>query len=366
MVLEIKNIYYIILFFLIIGSVFDITNSKIKKQVFLFNFIVIFLFATLRYGVGSDYFQYEALYQEALPLTKLKLKELLSNTHNLELGYLILQSLIKEFTISYRIFLIIYNLILFYFLYKGIIYNKNRNIQLLIFYSLFYLFYITSTYRQGMAIVILYYNLQNLELNNKKKFILYVIFAGMFHRISFIYLLFYPILQKKIKKRVYIFLFIICFILGYIDFLEKVLNILNLRLNTFSFFRRVYYYYTVKNNGKIGVSLLGYLQKIILIFFMSFNLNRNKIIYNNLFFYYIISFILFSNVGVLAGRISAVFAIVQVYYFSNSIYYLKKWEKVILIFVLIVFCCMYFIKELYTINPIRNEYNYLPYKILIF
>lgn len=168
MVLEIKNIYYIILFFLIIGSVFDITNSKIKKQVFLFNFIVIFLFATLRYGVGSDYFQYEALYQEALPLTKLKLKELLSNTHNLELGYLILQSLIKEFTISYRIFLIIYNLILFYFLYKGIIYNKNRNIQLLIFYSLFYLFYITSTYRQGMAIVILYYNLQNLELNNKK------------------------------------------------------------------------------------------------------------------------------------------------------------------------------------------------------
>lgn len=366
MVLEIKGVYDLILFILVIGAVLDISdNYKLKERIFKVNILILFIFATMRYGVGSDYSQYETLYQNSHSLLNLRLNELIDNKYDLEIGYLLFQSLVKTFSSSYRFFLFIYNLLLFYFLYISINQWKNKNIQLLVFYSLFYLFYITSTYRQGMALVILYYNLKNLELKNYKKGIFFIILAGLFHKSSYIYILVYPFLRKKYTKKFYILFLFICLLIAYNDFFLNLLEVMNLKLNKFSFFRRVYYYYTVKNNGKIGASLLGYFQKILLLFFMIFNLKNTKKIYNNLMFFYLTSFILLSNVGILAGRISSLFGIVQIYYFSNTIYCYNKIKKMIFFILLIIFCTIYFQKELYTKNPIRKQYNYLPYKIKI-
>lgn len=42
--------------------------NKLSIQLFIFNILIIYFFTVFRYGVGEEYFQYEELFKQVLPI----------------------------------------------------------------------------------------------------------------------------------------------------------------------------------------------------------------------------------------------------------------------------------------------------------
>lgn len=359
-------IYYAILISLIIGFFMDIFNSNKKNLFYKFNFILLFIFASCRYGVGADYVQYEGFFQKAKELSSVNLNYFLDNFHDIEYGYLLLESLIKQFTTQYQIMLLIMNIIMFSFLYKGIERYPNKNIQLFIFYCFIYLFYITSIYRQGIAMCILYYNLKYIEEKKFIKYLFFCILAGLFHKVSFLMIVVYFFANRKFSKKFYIVLSCISILSAYFFLTGNLIKFLNENFNFLQFVRRVHYYYFVKSNGNFNnVSFFGYLQRIILIVIVLIFKKKIPNYKSNLLILCPIIFFIFSNVGILSGRISGIFLIYYMCYFSYLLKKEKKSIKILLSTYILLYGILMFNRELFEIHPIKKNYNYIPYKCFL-
>ncbi|WP_223395636.1 MULTISPECIES: EpsG family protein [Haemophilus] len=147
-------------------------------------------FTVFRYGVGEEYFQYEELFKQVLPINKISISYFKDNVHDIEYGYLFFESVIKYFTDEHLVFLVFYVFAMFLFLYKAI--NNTglyRNIQLLIFYSFIFLEYIFSVHRQGVAMCIIYYAII-LMIHEDKLFILFLFYKRIPYTYSNLLLLY--------------------------------------------------------------------------------------------------------------------------------------------------------------------------------
>lgn len=359
-------IYYIVLFLLIIGFFLDLFDHSKKDVFYKFNFILLFIFASCRYGIGADYVQYEDFFQKAKEISLVDFNYFFNNFHSIEYGYLLLESLIKQFTTEYQIMLLAMNIIMFSFLYKGIERYPNKNIQLFIFYCFIYLFYITSIYRQGLAMCILYYSLKYIEEKKFLKYLFFCVIAGLFHKISFLMIIVYFFSNIKFSKKLYIILSCISILSAYFFLTGNLVKFLNSNFNSLQFVRRVYYYYFVKSNGNFnGVSFLGYCQRLMLMTVVIFFKKKMPDYMSNLLIICPLIFFTFSNVGVLAGRISGVFLIYYMCYFAYLLKNEKKSIKILLSGYVLLYGILMFNRELFEVHPIKKNYNYIPYKCFL-
>lgn len=76
-------------------------------------------------------------------------------------------------------------------------------------------------------------------------------------------------------------------------------------------------------------------------------------------------FFTFSNVGVLAGRISGVFLIYYMCYFAYLLKNEKKSIKILLSGYVLLYGILMFNRELFEVHPIKKNYNYIPYKCFL-
>ncbi|MGQ0285789.1 EpsG family protein [Pasteurellaceae bacterium 22721_9_1] len=361
------SIYIFILLLLILGSIFDLYNSRIKNIIFNVHFFFVFLLATLRYGVGVDYFQYENLFDNAYPIWDLSLDYFLYNQHSIEWGYLLLESLIKSFTPDYAIFLLIYNFILFYFLYKGIKNYSNYNIQLFLFYCFILPIYAIEAYRQAMAMVIFLYNSKNLLNGNLYKYSFWVLVGFLFHKVSLLLLPLYFLVRITIFRKVsfLIVLIVLSFLISYFDLVGKFIEFLFLYFGDSSLVKRVHLYYFIKHDPSLTIGFVAYLQRFIIISIALFyrNLFQDKII--QLILFYPITYFIFSNVGVLAGRISAIFLVFYLIYFGGLLSKDIKLKPFIFIF-LILYGSSIFYKDIHTYHKDKEIYTHIPYKNVLF
>lgn len=363
------EIYIICLISLIVGGMLDIFQCKTRNLFFILNFTFLFLVATFRFKIGADYFQYVNLFSDSQEISDVSLDYFLTNPHSIEYGYLILESFIKYFTNDYDVFIFIYNFIMFFFLYKGIKYFPNHNIQLFIFYCLLFLQYTIDAYRQGMALSISLFSIRYLFQEKFIKYILCIFLAFLFHKVSILLIPLYFIIKVNffIKKYTILVILFISILLSYFGLIGKIIEFMFLHFDSNSLVSRVYFYYFIKHDSNLSIGFLAYFHRALFLLIICFFISK---IDNRLTFLVLLSsiiFFTFSHVGVLAGRFSAMFYMFYMVYFS--ILFSKSFNhKIATLVVIMLYFSSIFFKDLHiVIHPTENdEYRYIPYQTIIF
>ncbi|HHE9217799.1 TPA: EpsG family protein, partial [Haemophilus influenzae] len=282
-------------------------------------------FTVFRYGVGEEYFQYEELFKQVLPINKISISYFKDNVHDIEYGYLFFESVIKYFSDEHLVFLVFYVFAMFLFLYKAI--NNTglyRNIQLLIFYSFIFLEYIFSVHRQGVAMCIIYYAIILMIHEDKLfRYTLLVILASLFHKIAIILIPLHFFIRKEFKVSVLFYMVVIALFISSFDLIGIVIKWCNENFSNVAVFRRVFHYYFNKHDENLKMSAIPYMQRAIMLFILFLFYKRIPYTYSNLLLLYVSLFFIFSNVGVLANRVSGILLVSYAIFFSVLICNLK-------------------------------------------
>lgn len=212
-----STLLYILVFTLSIISTKIVKNKLNKNKLtdFLYLTLIIFIpvfLAAIRYGIGTDYFSYSNIYYV---ISKMKFPELVR--YNLEIGYTLLNKIIYIiFNNEIALFACTSFLTLIFITYTLKKYNSLISITfgLLIYYLSYYnLSY--NGIRQLIAVSIVLYAYTYAVEKNFKKYFLWILIAGTFHKTALICLIFYILVENDDKKISYIkdiayYLFIIC------------------------------------------------------------------------------------------------------------------------------------------------------------
>lgn len=181
---------------MIIPLIFLGCNNSFGSKHFLQNlFVAIYcallaLFAGLRSGTGTDYYNYLNIWNEIAPFDPSNFGMQLSY---LESGFVLLLSFLKVFTSSSVAMYLVLGIIPMLFLYLALKDNRDINaiLALMVYFSTFYISYAFNAMRQCIAMSIFLYSIKYYRQRNIKKVILLAIIATLFHVTGLLILLGY-------------------------------------------------------------------------------------------------------------------------------------------------------------------------------
>lgn len=220
---------------LVMGLIFSLLNSN-SKTYFYSYLLILLVLASLRYGVGPDYFGYEYLYS----LANISLIDQVGESTGQELIFRLFGSTLNSLDLSYQSYLAIAALITLS--YIGRIcrrYSHYPIFSLYLFYCLFYFVWVFSGIRQGLALAIgVYYLLDCIETRNHIKFVVALIVVALIHASALILLLFYIVAHLNIRTKYLLLGVFVCFCISLIPtaYLEGIVSHL-------PFHERIEYYY---------------------------------------------------------------------------------------------------------------------------
>lgn len=327
--------------------------SKQPKNELIINFLIIiaaFIFC-FGYMTGSDWSNYEVLYNEA------SLNNI--NEYYKEQGFYFLILIFKNIGFGFFPFLILVKLIVF-FIYVDFL-KKNSTSFLLSFFlflttgALFIFIDNPLRFMIALGCIILAYN--QLLRNNKCNFFLYLTLASLFHISSIVVVVVYIIQKCKLRQ----YLSILIYIALFIFITPKIIDVLisNLPFDT----KYINFYYLKMFESEYNHFTLG--KVINLIFFITIITNRKQIIsLNNGDFFYKLTIFYFylSLLGFVFPtifRLKYFFAPFYIIILTNIlIFFLNKYKILLTTFLILIFST--FIKEIY------STYVYIPYSNYIF
>lgn len=190
-----------------------------KNSIYLFLFILcpIIIVYSVRYGIGTDYFSYEKIYNaihnasfsEYMSLHKRNIGE-----YYVEPGYFIINKISPNFiVVNFFSILIISVMIYFGTLKMGV--AQNIALVILIFYCLLF-FYSMNGVRFSIALSIAYYGFNYLLKREPIKWIITIYIASLFHKTLIVFVVFIFLMNSKSKtvnsiKTVLIYCFVLFF-----------------------------------------------------------------------------------------------------------------------------------------------------------
>ncbi|WP_300386580.1 EpsG family protein [Clostridium sp.] len=251
---------YILIQLVLIMCCFIIKDKEKKEMVYKISFIFLVLFLIIRYGQGSDYFNYNIIFNNIVGY---------ENVFQLgDPGFNILIVFTRSLGISYIQFNSIIAIISMMLIYR--FFNKfceDKLLGLTVFYPVYYMVFWFSAIRQGLAISIFVGILLPLLYN--KKYILYIIgtiITATFH-LSAMFLLvlivvkFIPLYNKKVFGG-----------LSILIILYQVFNIQNLLIKMLPqvFQSRIYVYLSD------GISYGALANRLIIFFIIMYLFYRNN------------------------------------------------------------------------------------------
>ena len=354
-------IYYLsffLLFFLF--SKLNVKSEKLKKKVWLFSFLFLFLILGSRYYIGGDYFGYMHLYN------KMDSAKLTFPLFNLEFIYYSILFISNKLDLGYFFVNFFLMFIFLYFFEKYIKNFPNPYYVLLISIPILLIPISINFVRQAIAISIFLFSIRFLIRGNYLKYFFYVFIASMFHKFALIYLIFYFFYEKnKNKLRMYVyFLLIFLFLFG---FLSEIIQIpvfkywMNRIIWQISFYTDQTYPLMPKGlYFRLSLMIISFL---ILIYFKKFfQLNKE---YKIWFCTGIISIMLIPITiffPLLASRIIVFFLPIIIFVFGNIILQ-NEYRKIFNINLLSLFFLIYFFVWL-NFSPFKNFFT--PYKSIFF
>lgn len=169
-----------------------IKKNKILKLIAL---IIPIIVATLRYGVGTDYFNYMRNFKLSY---NINLKEYIYENSILETGKFFINKIGQCFD-SYLIVLLVSSSLVIIFIYISIIYHKNKISVSLSFY-IFLCIYFPMSFNimlQYIAVALVAISYRYIFEKNIFKFTLIILFAGFFHSTALMMFPIYFLWSKK-------------------------------------------------------------------------------------------------------------------------------------------------------------------------
>ena len=331
-----------------------------KKHIIYFAMVcLLFLISAIRYDVGQDYQHWLEVYSW--------IENGYEGGKYVEIGYWLLNVIIQKIPIFnvYCLYIITSAIIIFSF---GYVIKKNVNpkywfLSLFMFIGSGIFFATLNLVRQYIAIVIVLLGLNFLMQNKYIKFILFVLFASLFHTSAFIMLIFIPfyiIFRRQKHEKILLSIYIMSLVLIIIDIRQFI--------DFFSFLipeRWKWYlesnFLTQKNYSAVVKQLVP---NLILIFIM---LNRKKITKKeDLFFLMLFVNVIITNCfyGVLVLlRLSYFFDVALIFLIPTIIELLNKYDKRIKILGYLSIIGYYSLLTIVTIF-IMNGHGVMPYQTL--
>lgn len=202
-------IYYLFVEFLIIIG-FSIKNEK-KNDYLKFLMVVLFLFTALHncYINGTDTISYRRFFNNSTPV----LWNFTSYSHQFEIGYALLNSVVKTFINDYFAFQIVYCAIsttLLWFVIEKTGLEDNEKLLFLFVYFCFRFFQNSMEFlRQNIATLLIWIAIlsindlyQKNDEHNKTKYV-YAVGSWLFHRSSIFNVVVFAVLEKwkRVNKK---------------------------------------------------------------------------------------------------------------------------------------------------------------------
>lgn len=325
----------------IISKIFKNKNIFIKGT-FLYS---IFIFGQ-RWMTGTDFPNY--------------LKYYLVEFEHVEILYKLIQNILSKYNIYFGVLIFSIYLITLLLNYKIIItYNKNVLFTIYIYVMSEVYFAQLSQIRQWLSIALFVNAFYYFYSKNKIKGLANIILGIGFHK-SIIILLPFLFFKPNIKKKVYILLLVVCFILPFVDigFIGRILP------------ESLYgNYYESRFNVNLGIAhLLKYYCNIILGILVVNNIDFNyknfkfKSIINGFIFYMILYGISFKFAPIL--RISYYLKIFEVIFFGYSLCSLKYKIKQVIEVMIIGMTLLVYMGMIETNYADINRYQFRRLKLI--
>ena len=164
-------------------------QSKNSRVLFLLLMIIVFIRSALRsYGVGNDTETYLHIYSAVSSIENFADVFRSGLIYNIEIGYLVLNWICANLINHYQSILIVSSIIAYIGYYKFL---KKYSISLLLAFATFFLLRfsdeVMNIIRQSIALVFILKSYDYIKLKKKKKFIISVVIAMLFHKSAFVF-----------------------------------------------------------------------------------------------------------------------------------------------------------------------------------
>lgn len=180
-----------------------------RKILYYLCFFIMLLMSGLRYYVGTDYANYNYIFNN---INNMTLKE-----SNIEIGYYFLNKVIRFFSENEASIFITVSFIILYLVFLTIMRDSNKpELSLFLFISMYFYSSSFNMMRQYISISIIFYATRYIIEKNFSKYLKFVILASMFHISALIMIPFYFLLNYKYSYRQYFILFLLSIIGVYI------------------------------------------------------------------------------------------------------------------------------------------------------
>lgn len=368
--------YFIIFIILFLFTVLERTNlnNRSKNILLFFSWFILVVVAGTRYETGADWDMYTAILHDTKPIGSLLLSGQIFSS-NIELGYLLLCSILKQvgLGIQFLFFIIVlFNVTIITLALKH--YTKYVIMGLWIYFSLIYITLEFSLVRQALAASICFYAYRFVSEKKMWKYFMFVFIAFLFHLSALIMLPLYFFFKGKFNNSKLLFivglgcvlmLFNIKWIHALLMFIGNILG--------GGFLVKIQYYTTNETYNVNRAISIGFFLNLLLVLLF---LRKRKVIesykYGNLFinvfmvniivYYYLYEFMEIS----IRFRLYYIFSLMVLFpYLLES--YQNLVNKIMIGIFIFIYCMMTNIK-IYLNAPttvVYNPYqNYFVYKIL--
>lgn len=190
-----------------------------KHGVYLFLFILcpIILVYSIRYGIGTDYFAYEKIYNKIHDATFIKYLSLHKRNigeYYVEPGYFIINKISPSFIFVHFFSITIMLLTVYYGTIKmGV--THDIALPVLIFYCLLFLYSMNGV-RFSIALSIAYYGFNYLLKRKPVKWLITIGIASLFHKTLIVFVIFIFLMNSRSKainriKNILVYCFVLFF-----------------------------------------------------------------------------------------------------------------------------------------------------------
>lgn len=351
----------VVIAFTIYAKHINFTNKKIENILYLaIIFGLLMFFSSFRgENIGNDTKEYLSLFNS---LQDVDIKYWLERY---EIGYLLLNKFLSIISDNQQIIIIVTSIIILLG-YSKYIYKYSNIVWLstFLFFTLGYFGGSMNTIRQQIAIVIILKSYSYLREEKLIKFIVFVVLASLFHSISIIFIIAYPISKLEVNSKVILNGFIVT-VLGYLGF-DKIFRII------VHYTKYKYYLDSIYTNGQIRIaSIINAFIIIITLIFTFYVLCmdvKNRYIFNKDKDIKLMTLLLLVSASIniisfkfnLLDRVAQYFSVFMIVYIPNVISKVKDKKKVMIyIWIVIVLFLAYFS----LVQIFKPEWNRIyPYK----
>lgn len=360
--------FIVVGFILSIFAMIENIYKKINKnKIFNILWLILTVMLMCRYGQGTDYHEYEVMYEFLNSDDSLFSNSLVHG----EYGWYLLMLLSKKVGINFYIFTAFISFIMMYLTYKSI--NKfigSSLLSIMLLYPTFYLTYYYSAMRQGLTLsIFLYYGISFLYEKKYIRYFILILMLSCLHRASIIlFLIPFGIKIISINRSLFaIFGIISSYLISISGLLDNIMAI------------------TERSYSDVRISYLAIVLRVVLYLFallLHNKIKRYKVdsFEQMLFNIYTLGFILYLCLAVyatLSQRITMPFKAVEIILFPlqisilcslienkhkiQTVYFLLARGKRIIwcVLFLVIVCDIEFVKNIFSYIEQGNYYEWV-------